>query len=89
MEKELPSELVYKILGQKYLEFIKEALYSVCENNIYFVRNELHNFGHFALSQFINDLSNNLWPNCSSYVRFCNCSDCLKFKDKNEQKITN
>ena len=89
MEKELPSELVYKILGPKYLEFIKEALYSVCENNIYFVKNDLKDFGQFALSQFINDLSINLWPNCSSYVRFCNCSDCLKYieKNKNEQQI--
>ena len=30
-----------------------------------------------------------MWPNCSSYVRFCNCSDCLKYieKNKNEQQI--
>ena len=48
MEKELPSELVYKILGPKYLEYIKEALYSVCENNSYFVKNDLKDFGHFC-----------------------------------------
>lgn len=83
----LPDDLANKILRLAYLEYISESIISVCGNNIFQIENYIYNNEQQGLIEIINELSVNLWPNCSSYERISNISDLSISQDESIQKI--